>query len=199
MAIAALVLGIIALFTFPVFVPAVAALVLAAIAWARLRRPDRAAGGGVLAAVGAVLGTLSILGGIALWVAVAHSGVFNGQLVVYDNLQTGDCINLPSGVLRLYHRFACDHPHQREVSAVVLDQSPSTAPYPGTAALIAEAEGQCGLATQGYLGSGLDQSRYGLTFEYPTARGWANGERRILCMIARRDGSKLTSAVRGAA
>ncbi|HWW53100.1 MAG TPA: DUF4190 domain-containing protein, partial [Acidimicrobiales bacterium] len=80
MAIAALVVGLVSLVTFPLFVPAVAAIILAIIAAIRLRRAGAAQKGQGLAISGAVLASLSIIGGIALWVAVAHSGVFSGKL-----------------------------------------------------------------------------------------------------------------------
>ncbi len=181
--------------TFPLFVPAVAAIILAVIAATRLRRAGAGRKGQGLAISGAVLGSLSIIGGVALWVAVAHTGVFSGNLVSYTNLQAGDCIDMPHGIVRLYHRYPCDQPHDREVTGEVLDPSPDGSLYPGTQALTTEGATQCRSVSDTYVGGAVDRTRYLGTFLYPRQLSWNNGERRIICLIGNRDGSKLASSV----
>jgi hypothetical protein len=186
----------VSLVTFPVFVPAVAAIILAIIAAARLRRAGDARKGSGLAITGAVLGSLSIIGGVALWVAVAHSGVFSGKLVSYTSLQAGDCIDMPHGIVHLYQRHPCDQPHEREVTGIVLDPSPDGALYPGTQTLTSEGATQCRSVSDAYVSGALDRTRYLGTFLYPKQLAWDNGERRLVCLIGNRDGTKLASSIR---
>ena len=176
--------------------PAVAAIILAIIAAIRLRRAGAAQKGQGLAISGAVLASLSIIGGIALWVAVAHSGVFSGKLATYANLQAGDCIDMPHGIVHLYHRYPCDQPHDREVTGTVFDPAPDGSPYPGTQALTAEGATQCRSVSDSYVSGTVDRTRYLGTFLYPKQLSWDGGERRIVCLVGNIDGTKLASSIR---
>jgi hypothetical protein len=190
------VLGLVSIFTFPVFVPAVAAIILAIIAAVRLGRANGAVKGKGFAIAGVCLGGLSVVGGIALWVALASSGLFNGHLTSYADLQAGDCINLPSGIVQVFHTLPCDQAHDREVVGVVVDPSPSGAPFPGTTALKAEA-GQCSGQLANYIGAfPINVTRPTLTYLYPQQLRWNTGERHIVCLVGHSDGSKLTAAIR---
>jgi hypothetical protein len=197
-AIAALVLGLVSIITFPVFLPALAAIILALIAFPRVRRGKGAVRGRGLAIAGITLGVLSILGGVLLWVGIAGSGLLTGHITRYADLQTGDCINLPSGGIdQAYHTLSCDQSHDREVIGVIVDPSPSGTPYPGATVLVPEGRLQCNGQIASYFsgfpftGAGLN-----LTFLYPARTQWDTGERHIVCMLGHPDGSKLTAPLR---
>jgi hypothetical protein len=181
---------------FITFLPALAAIVLAIVALTRIGRSAGARTGRPLAVIGAVLGALSIVVGIAVVVAITSSGVFSGHIVGYSSLESGDCFNLPSGFVSLYHTYPCSYAHDAEVFGRTFDPAPPGAPYPGGTRLTAEARLTCAGELRIYVTTTFDLSRYREQFLYPLSAGWGNGQRTIICGLRSADGSKLTGSIR---
>jgi hypothetical protein len=193
-AIASLVVGLASVVLFFLFLPALAALILAVVAGRRIKRSAGAKTGRALAGIGAGLGVLSILLGVVVVAALARSHLFEGHFTTYAGLRTGDCFDEPSGIIRLYRRLPCTHAHDRQVVGAVVDPAAADANYPETTALIAEGNGRCPSITSTFASGPVNPS-YSSSFLYPGQPRWDNGERRIICVVKRADGSKLTGSI----
>jgi hypothetical protein len=122
----------------------------------------------------------------AAWIAVITSLIAyglsaQGKSVQATDLTTGDCIKdtyeveLPSWV----RRVRCDRPHYGEVFAV--ETLPADAPYPGDQPAMAFGD-QCGPKFFDYAPNSPEGPTFRTAVAYPTADGWANGERSIVCV-----------------
>ena len=191
---AALVVGLVSVLAWFTLLPAVIAIVLGIAALRRLSRSGGASGGRALAVIGMAVATVSLIAGIATDVAIAHSDLFTGHIVTYADIQTGDCVNLPKGLFRVYRRVSCDHAHDREVYGT-FESTSSSGGYPGVSEFLAQANQQCPPQLRAYAPT-IDGTRYRATYLYPRPTSWDNGERKVICMLRSASGAKLTSSVR---
>jgi Domain of unknown function (DUF4190)/Septum formation len=122
----------------------------------------------------------------AAWIAVITSLITyglsaQGRSVQATDLSTGDCIKdsaegkLPTWVKRV----RCDRPHYGEVFAVLT--LPDTTTYPGEEPLRARSD-ECGPTFFDYAPNSPEGSTFRGAVAYPTADGWANGERSVVCI-----------------
>jgi hypothetical protein len=122
----------------------------------------------------------------AAWIAVITSLIAyglsaQGTSVQAVDLKTGDCVKdaseseLPTWVKRV----RCDRPHYGEVLAVLtLSDTPT---YPGGEALRARSD-ECGPTFFDYAPNSPEGPTFRVAVAYPTADGWANGERSVVCV-----------------
>ena len=197
----AAVVGCVSVLLFFLFLPALAALVLAVVGLVRIRRAGGAATGNGLAIIGGALAVLSLVGGALLVGVITESGLLTGHLTKYASLRAGDCFINPKGIVRAVNMFQvvdCSRAHDGEVVGRVTDPSSGDAPYPGTIALIAEGRQLCPAQVRAYTGGLLDTSRYAPRFYYPRQSNWDSGERTIVCVVGNVGGSTSGSVRSGA-
>lgn len=120
------------------------------------------------------------------WIAVITSVIAyglsaRGKTVQATDLIAGDCIKdtyeveLPASVKRV----RCDRPHYGEVFAV--ETAPADAPYPADQPAMAFVD-QCGPKFFDYAPNSPEGPTFRVAVAYPTADGWANGERSVVCV-----------------
>ncbi|MHB8892070.1 MAG: septum formation family protein [Candidatus Limnocylindrales bacterium] len=115
-------------------------------------------------------------------------------------LAVGACMNgLNEGVVvttSTTRQVDCGTPHDNEVVGVVdLDDSGS---FPGDAAILTTAQGECARLFADYVGIAFDASVLEMLQLVPTELTWAKGDRQIACIVLTVDGSRLTGSVKGA-
>jgi hypothetical protein len=157
-------------------------------------------GGTILSVIFAIVALVQIKGrhqrgrGLAIvalaistaWIAIIVSVIAyglstQGTSVRADDLTTGDCVKdsyddeLPTWVKRV----RCDRPHYGEVFAVLT--VPHAATYPGREVLKRRAD-DCGSGFFDYAPDSPEGPTFRVAVAYPTADGWANGERSVVCV-----------------
>ena len=196
LAITAMVLGIVAVPLFIVCVPAILAVVLGLLGRRNIRR-DPAKGGKGMATAGVVLGSLSLLGAIVFFVAIAVSydpGVGGAS---YSRLSPGNCYDTDLYDEREVDFRLCADEHSREVFAVVDHPAPPGTVYPGRTTLRRYGERECTARFASYVGSEYEESRLRIVVVYPPRDAWEEENlRRIVCAAARPDDGDLTRSVR---
>jgi hypothetical protein len=70
--------------------------------------------------------------------------------------------------------------------------------YPSSDVMDAAVQAGCTAAFQGYVGISYDESKYYFQTLTPTADGWSQGDREVVCMLTMEDGSTITGSLRGA-
>jgi hypothetical protein len=123
--------------------------------------------------------------------------------VAADELVVGDCLDWPDPDVDVVDRvdgIPCDEPHDAEIYAITRLSAGPGEPYPGFDGLIDEAADACVEAFEGYVGIPYELDEF-LYFDFfsPTEKGWAAGDREIVCMAYRIDDGKLTVSVRAEA
>ena len=194
LAIAALVLGIVALPLSLFLVFGIAAVVCGAIALSRSGRTGRSGKG--MAIAGLVLGAVSLVLGALLVVVILLGGSSDDELAITE-AGAGDCIDYASqssDSVETYTPRDCDSAHGFEVVGVVTATGDA---YPGEDALNALAETRCRALFAGYVGVELDESEFDLQPLMPTPTAWDGGDHEIACVVLAPDGSELTESVRG--
>lgn len=119
-------------------------------------------------------------------------------------LRQGDCLIMPGdGIagdeVETLEATPCSDPHNGEVLAIVTVDGDGDAPYPGDAAISAEAEAGCLGAFETVTGTSfMDDLEWDMTFLSPTADSWdALDDREIVCIVLPLDGGMTTSLVAG--
>jgi hypothetical protein len=111
-------------------------------------------------------------------------------------LAVGDCLDT-HGVPRPATTVPvadCQLEHDSEAYAqIVLDESE----FPGEDAVRSRAESGCVEAFAEFVGIEYDASTLDYAYYFPTAGSWAEGDRRILCLIVD-PGERVTGSLRGA-
>jgi hypothetical protein len=122
----------------------------------------------------------------AVWIAVitsliAYGVSAQGKSVRAIDLKTGDCVkDTADGELSTWvRRVRCDRPHYGEVFAV--QTLPDATSYPGEESLSARAD-ECGPTFFDYAPNSPEGPTFRVAVAYPTADGWANGERSLVCV-----------------
>jgi Domain of unknown function (DUF4190)/Septum formation len=121
----------------------------------------------------------------AAWIAIIASVIAyglsaRGKTVQATDLTTGDCVKdayesqLPTRVKRVN----CDRPHYGELFAVL---TLPDATYPGEEPLRARGD-ECGPTFFDYAPNSPEGPTFRVALAYPTADGWANGERSVVCV-----------------
>ena len=109
----------------------------------------------------------------------------------YDPIEDTDTEVLLAALLR-----PCDVPHAFEAFGVEQLPDPAAAPYPSDRDIEDASVELCDAAFEAYVGTSIDDSRYGYHYFTPTESSWADGDREVLCVID--DGTALiTGSVQG--
>ncbi len=117
------------------------------------------------------------------------------------DLSVGDCIDQPTGdsaITDVQHQ-PCNEPHDGEVFAVINHTAAAGATYPLTSEFQDLVQDECIPALEAYTArrasevyaAGLD-----ISFLYPSASSWSEGDREVSCFIVKSDESKMTGTVR---
>lgn len=97
-------------------------------------------------------------------------------------LQVGDCLDdaTAEGEVQSVPTVPCEQPHDSEIySSHLLGESS----YPGTDAVIQQADALCLDAFVRFVGEPYLDSRFDFSYYYPTEQSWAGGDREVLCVI----------------
>lgn len=100
----------------------------------------------------------------------------------------GTCVDLDGGSGARVTTMPCEGPHDAELYAVVavgdreLAGGPDDA-YPGSEAVVAEAEAVCGNRFADYVGRPDGESSLDVVFLVPTAVTWELGDRTLVCLV----------------
>ncbi|MGI9023083.1 MAG: DUF4190 domain-containing protein [Acidimicrobiales bacterium] len=192
MAIAAFILGLVSIPLLVLVIPAVLAIVLGAIALRRIKKNPGRKGRG-LAITGIVLGIVMTLAGVALDVGIV---LFLRDTSTYEELMPGDCVKDPGDEFILIQNQSCNGRHEQEVFATLDNPAPSSAAYPGNAALLDYAQAECS-ARFPETGTVPPRSELQQIVLFPSRSRWADGERRIVCLVGRVDDTPLTAPLQG--
>jgi hypothetical protein len=194
MAIAALVLGIVGLFSFFIFIAAVLAIIFGIIASRRVKRSPGQFTGRGMAITGLVLGIIGVLGGIAFWIAV---GVAAKNKTDLNDVTAGDCVEVPSGTIFFgITKQSCDKPHQGEVFSAKQFDTPGA--YPGDTAARNQVGQACADDFQGYVGVTPANSDLDIFVIFPSKTKWEDSDStQIVCIAKNSDGSLLTDTIKG--
>jgi hypothetical protein len=97
-------------------------------------------------------------------------------------LQVGDCLNdaTASETVETIPTVPCAEPHDSEIYASIILEGDT---FPGSEAVIAEADAACLEAFPGFAGIEYADSQYYYSYYFPTEGSWAGGDREILCTI----------------
>jgi len=114
-------------------------------------------------------------------------------------LQVGDCLNDATAaetVVETIPTVPCSEPHDSEIYASYIIAGDT---FPGTDAVIEEADAACLEAFPGFVGVDYSESVYYYSYYFPTEGSWANGDREVLCTISELDaegnGVKVTGSL----
>jgi Septum formation len=196
--------------------PAIVALVLAAVAARRIR----AAPAGVLGGSGLVTAARALAAiGLLVWVGLAtllvvvvtqveeprgrgtvtDAGLPSAREVGVDALEVGDCVN--DATLRGEGRVVtvdlvpCGQPHDLEVYA---NATMPGGDFPGDQAVERFGDRSCVARFREYVGIPFRDSEFDYYFYWPSEDSWNAGDRVVTCAVVDADGGKLTGSVRGA-
>ncbi len=113
-------------------------------------------------------------------------------------LRVGDCLNdaTASETVETIPTVPCSEPHDSEIYASYIIAGDT---FPGTDAVIEEADAACLEAFPGFVGVDYSESVYYYSYYFPTEGSWANGDREVLCTIyeldAEGNGVKVTGSL----
>ena len=130
---------------------------------------------------------------------IEDSTTAEGREVPIDMLEVGDCFNLPPDY-DPSSEFApstallipCDRPHESEVYHG-FELAPG--PYPGDQQVLAQADQQCSIAFEEYVGTDPASSGLDYSFVYPSSGSWTSGDRTGGCALFDALGDQLTGSM----
>jgi hypothetical protein len=113
------------------------------------------------------------------------------------SIRVGDCLNdaTATGTVTTAPIVPCAQPHDSEVFTGIVMKGST---FPGKDAVTTQAQEDCADAFPDFVGISYDDSDLNVSFYYPTADSWANGDREILCTVSDKAG-KTTGTLKGAA
>jgi hypothetical protein len=127
-----------------------------------------------------------------------------GALIFRDRLSSnagelklGDCYDDPQGVMVVtdVQHHPCNEAHTAEV--VFIGTLPDSATYPTTTAIETYVETRCLPAWTSYTGKDYQtEPVLDLGYYSPSADGWKDGDRGIICYAIREDGGPMTTSVK---
>jgi putative regulator of septum formation len=121
--------------------------------------------------------------------------------VFLDDLRAGDCGDWPQGNTALSVTVhPCDEPHDFEVFAVVSHPDGTDEPYPEEGSLDAWSAQACYEQFVPYVGVAFEDSpTLTLSYFYPLATSWEDGNRLVQCALHTVEGEKLFGSKKGSA
>lgn len=120
--------------------------------------------------------------------------VESGEISAFS-INVGDCIvGAASGEVSGFEGVPCDQPHDNEVYHTF---DLPDGEFPGDAVIEARGTEDCLAEFEPFVGLDFASSIYGVTWLFPTAGSWAQGDREIACLINNFDGTQKTGSARG--
>lgn len=112
-------------------------------------------------------------------------------------IKVGDCLNdgAVSGEVSEVPTIDCAQPHDSEAYASVMV---AEGDYPGEDAIFAEADASCASTFETYVGLPYADSKFEISYYFPTEATWADGDREILC-VAYDPAGPITGSIQGVA
>ena len=112
-------------------------------------------------------------------------------------LSVGDCLDTHGkpGITATVPVVDCDLEHDSEAYATILLDD---GPYPGDDTVRSTAEQSCSAEFVAFAGIAYEESALDYAYYFPTLGSWAEGDRRILCLILDPD-ARVTGTLEGAA
>jgi hypothetical protein len=139
---------------------------------------------------------IAIIAAIAIGAFVFRDRLSSGA----GDLKVGDCFDEPKAaetIEEVQHQ-PCTETHDNEVMVVVDHPAAKDEAYPSDAEFEAFIDERCTSSVyQAY--SGRDpatEEEIGLAWYVPTAEGWADGTRTVICYLFRNDATKMTAPLR---
>lgn len=125
----------------------------------------------------------------------AGSVVTDGDIGAF-RIEVGDCLRgIDTGYVASAEGVSCDRSHQYEVYHRY--QFPE-GDFPGKSIVDSTADAECLAAFEPFVGLNYADSIYGYTSLQPVQDSWDRvGDREVLCLIGRYDGSEKTGTARG--
>ena len=102
----------------------------------------------------------------------------------------GDCFNETA---EEFVDISCDEPHQAEIYEVL--DHPDAPAYPGGQLIADWAEPQCYSRFESYTGVAYPDSALEFNYLFPTAQGWREGDREVICYLFDPSGDDLTEPI----
>lgn len=102
----------------------------------------------------------------------------------------GDCFNETG---EEFVDISCDEPHQAEIYEVL--DHPDASAYPGGQLIADWAEPQCYSRFESYTGIAYPDSALEFNYLFPTAQGWREGDREVICYLFDPSGDDLTAPI----
>lgn len=69
--------------------------------------------------------------------------------------------------------------------------------WPGEAAHEAQADAECAPAFEAYVGRSYEESRFDMSYLWPTEASWGAGDRQIVCIVFEPEGARRTGSIKG--
>ena len=116
------------------------------------------------------------------------------------SLKVGECFSgAASGDVSDVNKVDCSVAHDSEVFSV-FDYPNPPSDFPGDSAMKSAAADRCITDFQAYVGIDAASSSYGVGQLVPTAGGWAQGDRQLVCLVQPgTQGTPLTGSAKGTA
>lgn len=208
LALVALALGVISLVV--PFLPAIAALFVAALAHDRISRSrgwqtgDKLVRGArILAGVGIALWIVLIVGSIAKQTYDKRATVpadvqVSKGTAAYDAVKPGDCVRFPvRNQVDRWELVECGDQHDAEIVGTVTAGNPEKSRYPGEGPIKTIAAKECTRVLDGYLEGSTRDPDLEAGFGYPSAGSWdVLKDRAITCLAFRHDGTYLIGGLK---
>ena len=145
--------------------------------------------------MGGIAARLGIIG------AVVVGGIILRPFISGDagSLQVGDCFDTPTTVSETVEdvqHHPCTDPHGAEV-VYVGDYAPATDTYPSDDDFFTFFEANCGPAFNAYTGLDfLTAAEYDMSAFTPTAEGWDDNDRKVICYAVRTDDATMNASIK---
>lgn len=105
-----------------------------------------------------------------------------------DDLSVGDCFQTPAEVeVAIVEVVPCEEPHDEEIYAIKTLPHTAEEPYPGLLAVDEAAFTACLDDFRSFVGVSYETSVLDIFWFSPTAEAWVDGDRRVVCSVARVD------------
>ncbi|AJT43108.1 hypothetical protein UM93_12320 [Psychromicrobium lacuslunae] len=151
---------------------------------------------GGVAALGLALSGCGLLGGGGPDRDPSNGQITNTATSDAFQIKVGDCLQDPGTTsVEKVVTLPCSKPHDYEA----FDRTEmKDSDYPGETAATDQAEAYCKPAFTKFVGISIDDSTLNMTYFYPTAESWKQGDREILCLVTGKKGEKTTGSLKGA-
>ncbi|MBW4031909.1 MAG: hypothetical protein HIU88_04505 [Acidobacteria bacterium] len=112
------------------------------------------------------------------------------------SLKVGDCLNdaAATGTVTTAPIVPCNMPHDSEAYFAITMTGTA---FPGDQAVKDQASQGCATAFPAFIGISYNDSSLSISYYFPTAESWANGDRQILCTVYD-PGAKSTGTLKNA-